>query len=722
MTETLTRPTPEQPWPGGPRDDLPSPWGRSLPPELGPNALAVLEGVSFMYSDASGDVPAGSIGGLVHADTRLLSKWVLTINGAKLLSLGSGSVEHYSAAFFLTNPELPGLPANEFGIRRLRSVGNQFRERIEVWCFAREPEHLEIRLSAYSDFADLFEIKDIVRDRSDQIVRAHEPDGSALQFSYANEGFSVQTRVEVSRPATRVEGDDLVWELELADDATWSVDVTVPFTSRPRWVMPAHQGFGESGGEEPYEDDATAQWYADVPTLESDSHVLCEIGRQTTRDLLALRVQANVDGHSVVLPAAGLPWFLTIFGRDTLLTAYQSVSYGPHLARGALLELASMQGKECNDFKDEEPGRIMHEIRQGELTLLGLKPHSPYYGTSDATMLWLILLSEYWRWTGDNALIRRLEPNARAALAWIDQYGDRDGDGYVEYQTRSRQGLGNQCWRDSWDGVQFADGRVPYLPIATCELQGYVYDAKLRLAELLDGPLRDPALAETLRTQAATLKQRFNEDFWIDDRGGYFAVGLDGDKQRIDSLTSNNGHLLWSGIVAEERAPFLVRQLMSNEMFSGWGVRTMATTDRGYNPIGYHTGTVWPHDNSLIVMGLTRYGYREEANRIVSAQIEAASYTGHRLPENFCGYARSVSRFPVPYATACSPQAWATAAPMLFLRCMLGLDAHNGELTVDPVIPAEYGRVAINGVNAFGVRWDIEAVGRTGTVRRAPRR
>ncbi len=322
-----------------------------------------------------------------------------------------------------------------------------------------------------------------------------------------------------------------------------------------------------------------------------------------------------------------------------MITAYQSVSFGPLLARGALLELASLQGKEHNDFRDEEPGKILHEIRQGELTKLGLKPHSPYYGTADATMLWLILLSEYWRWTGDTALVRRLAPNVQAALEWIDRYGDLDGDGYVEYRTRSRQGLGNQCWRDSSDGVQFADGRIPYLPIATCELQGYVYDAKRRVAELADGPFGDAALAVRLRAEASDLRERFNRDFWVESRGGYYAVGLDGDKNQIDSLTSNIGHLLWSGIVPEDRAGLVVRQLMSEAMFSGWGVRTLSTQDRGFNPIGYHLGTIWPHDNSLIAMGLARYGYREEANRIAIAQIEAASHFAYRLPEAFSGYA-----------------------------------------------------------------------------------
>ena len=268
--------------------------------------------------------------------------------------------------------------------------------------------------------------------------------------------------------------------------------------------------------------------------------------------------------------------------------------------------------------------------------------------------------------------------------------------------------------------MQFADGTLPYLPLATCELQGYVYDAKLRLAELADGPLADAALATRLRSEAAALKGRFNDDFWIDRRGGYYAVALDGDKRQVDSMTSNMGHLLWSGIVADDRIGTVVRQMMSDPMFSGWGVRTLSTEDRGFNPIGYHAGTVWPHDNSFIASGLARYGYREEANRISLALFEAATFTGYRLPEAFSGYARSVSRFPVPYPTACSPQAWATAAPLGLLRAMLGLEARDGQLTVDPLIPQEVGSIAVRGINAFGQCWDVEAVGRGGSVTLAP--
>jgi glycogen debranching enzyme len=361
----------------------------------------------------------------------------------------------------------------------------------------------------------------------------------------------------------------------------------------------------------------------------------------------------------------------------------------------------------------------MHEVRSGELTLLGEKPHSPYYGTADATPLWLILLSEYWRLTADDQFVKVRWRNVLAALSWIDDHGDRDGDGYVEYQTRSSQGLGNQCWKDSWDGIQFADGSIPPLPIATAEIQGYVYDAKRRVAELARRLHRDASLAERLEREADELYQRFQADFWSDERGGYYVVGLDGDKRPIDSLTSNMGHLLWSGIVPAERAPLVAERLMSDALFSGWGVRTLSTEDGGYNPIGYHAGTIWPHDNAIVALGLARAGFRDEANRIALAQLEAASFTGFRLPEVFAGFERRISRFPVPYPTACSPQAWATGAPFLFVQVMLGLGAHDGALRIEPHVPEEIGRIAVHRVHAFGAEWDVEAAANEGEVRPA---
>ncbi|MEU1840995.1 amylo-alpha-1,6-glucosidase [Micromonospora chersina] len=711
------RPTPADPTPdlaaaAGPGDQ------RAVPPELGPDSLAVLSGPTFMYSDPAGDVPPGSIGGLVHLDTRLVSGWVLTINGCRFPVLRSETIDHYSAQFMLTNPELPGLPPDSLSARRLRYVGDGFHERVEMVSFCTEPVRFEVRLAVAADFADLFEVKSGVRDRSGDIVRRHGADGAALFFRYERDGFTASTELRSSLPPDRIEGDELVWQVELDPREGWKVDLEVPLPPGLGVVEPVRGDIAEVVHQRA--DDPLRRWTETRAMLDSDNPVLERVTRRSRHDLAALRLDLEVKGQRVMLPGAGLPWFLTVFGRDTLITAYQTLVAGPGLAHGALLALARLQGTRCDDFTDEEPGRILHEVRSGELTRTGAKPYTPYYGTADATQLWLILLSEYWRWTRDDETVRLLRDAALAALHWIDDYGDRDGDGYVEYGTRSPEGLGNQCWRDSPDGVCFSDGRIPVLPIATCEIQGYTYDAKLRLAELAEGPLADPVLAARLRADAAELYERFNRDFWLDERGGFYAVGLDGDKTPIDSKTSNMGHLLWSGIVPPGRAEAVVRQLMHDDMFSGWGIRTLSQEERTYNALGYHLGTVWPHDNSIAALGLARYGYRDEVNRIALALLEVAEQFGYRLPEALSGYTRDRTMFAVPYPTACNPQAWAAGAPLALVRAMLDINPVDGRLELDPDVPPELGRISAERVRAFGRCWDVEAVGRTGYVRLTP--
>ncbi len=727
MTER--RPTPLDPSPQPrPLTGVGDPTG--YPPELGTDAIAILEGRTFMLSNARGDVPPGSVGGLLHDDTRFLSRWELTVDGRPLTPLRSGVVDHYSAAFFLTNPELPDLRASTLTVRRLRFVGGGLHEQIAVYNPTPRPIRFLLRLEVGSDFADLFEVKTRVRDRSAMIDVEHDRREHGLHFHYEVPGFLAETDVRVARSrighgidgegpsepaAPVVDGDGLVWDLEL--DSRRLLDVLVRVTVRlnERSLQPMHDDFGE---QERLSEGALTSWLAEVPRFVCDSSLLRSVLEKSIVDLAALRIEGEHGGERYVLPAAGLPWFMTLFGRDTLITSWQTVGIGPELARGALHLLGELQGRIEDDFRDEDPGKILHEIRSGELTVTGEKPYSPYYGSADATALYLRLMSSYWNWTRDDDFVRARWPNVLAALGWIDGYGDRDGDGYLEYQTRSSQGLGNQCWKDSWDGIQFADGRIPFLPIATAEIQGYVYDAKLRVAEMAEQVIKDPSLGARLREQAGRLFDRFNADYWTDARGGYYVVALDGDKRQVDSMTSNMGHLLWSGIVPPERAATVARHLMSAAMFSGWGVRTISTEDAGYNPIGYHVGTVWPHDNAIIAQGLARYGFRAEANRIVLAQLEAASHSGFRLPEAFAGLRRDLGRFPVPYPTACSPQAWATGAPFVFLGVMLGLHAVDGRLTIDPYVPEELGRIFVHGLHAFGTHWDVEASGTDGRVRR----
>jgi glycogen debranching enzyme len=722
------RPTPLDPYPE-PRPPAEEGDETAYPPELGTDAIAILEGRTFMFSDSLGDVPPRSIGGLLHDDTRFLSSWQLTVNGAPLSLLKSRTVDYYSAAFFLTNKDLPGIRANSLSIRRFRFVGGGVHEQIGVYNSTTEPLRLEVRLAAGADYADLFEVKSSVRDRSANIDVEHDPDERLLHFHYEVPGFLAETNIRIVHSRIvqgiegvgegvdtppRVEGDDFVWDVELLPRHTLVAMARVTVRMNDTVLEPMHQDFGE---EQEHAGGALTSWLNEVPRFSSDSELLRSVFDKSIVDLAALRIAGELQGEQYVLPAAGLPWFMTLFGRDTLITSLQTLWVGPELARGALHLLGVLQGTKVDDFKDEEPGKILHEFRNGELTALGEKPHSPYYGTADATPLYVILLSEYWRYSGDDDFIRHRWSKLLAALEWIDRYGDRDGDGYIEYQTRSSQGLGNQCWKDSWDGIQSSDGSIPYLPIATAEIQGYVYDAKLRTAEMAERLMDDLPLAARLRKEADELRDRFNREFWKDDRGGYYVLGLDGDKKQIDSMTSNMGHLLWAGIVPEDRAAVIAEHLMSEAMFSGWGVRTISRDDRGYNPIGYHVGTIWPHDNAIVAAGLARYGFRDQANLICLAQLEAASFGDFRLPEAFAGFAKNLGRFPVPYPTACSPQAWATGAPFELIRVMLGLHVRDGRVAVDPAVPEQIGRVFVHGMHAFGTHWDVEAIGTNGNVR-----
>ena len=685
------------------------------PPELDGEGIHVLEGATFMISDRRGDVPAGSVGGLFHEDTRHLSKYELTLDGRPPRILSAGQVDYYSAGFFLTNPPLEGAPEQTLSVQRHRFVGGGLHDDVIVRNHAAEPARCTLRLALGADFADLFEVKQKGFTKRGTYRTRHDRRRAELRFEYRHETFRAATVVRATA-ATRVEGDDLVFDLELPGRGEWRTCVLIHMHLDEQEQVPVYEcdSFATS---ERQAGKVLAKWRDEVPRLEvAGVHSLVHVYHKSLVDLAALRLFAEVEGNEFSLPAAGLPWFMAIFGRDTLITSYQAVWVGPELARGALTALASLQGTKLDEFKDEEPGKILHEIRFGELTALGDRPHRPYYGTNDATPLWLVLLSEYWRWTRDEATVRAMRPHALRALEWIDRYGDRDGDGYVEYKTRSSQGLDNQGWKDSWDGIRFADGRLVAAPIALCEVQGYVYDAKLRTAELAEGVWGDPGLAVRLRGEAAALRERFDRDFWIPRRGGYYALALDGEKRQVDAMASNMGHLLWSGIVPEDRAAAVVERLFSPAMWSGWGIRTMSAEEGGYNPIAYHCGTVWPHDNSIIAAGLARYGYREEAGRVALAMIEAARFADYRLPEVFTGYPRAETRFPVRYPTACSPQAWATAAPFLWLRMLLGLEPRDGELVCDPQIPREIGRISLRGVHAFGTHFDVAGDGDRGEV------
>ncbi len=686
------------------------------------NTINVIEGSTFLISDRHGDAQARTTSrktdGLFYRDMRHLSTFDLTIKNAPLELLSTNNTNFYAASFFFaldTGSMQRFQRITEVSVIRHRNLLRVLREEITLQNHSHREIPIELELRFAADFADLFEVKYDHVEKVGLLERSCEED--CILFSYAREGFKRGTDIEFKVPhSTEL-------RLDCPDDINEPVRATVTFDLPPRseWAM-ALDIFPYEGDEE-LEDfhlqhgllqarsrlqEDFRRWMEESPRLLSSSDVLKHSWKKSIEDLAALRCTHEAEEDEEII-AAGLPWFMALFGRDSLISGYQTLMLKPDLSKGILRALAHRQAHEVDDFRDAEPGKIPHELRHGELTYFGETPHSPYYGTVDATPLFLILLHETWRWTADVMLMRELEGPAREALRWISDYADSNGDGYTDYIRRSKVGLENQGWKDSHNAILFSDGTLADPPIALCEVQGYVYDAFLRTAELAEHVWLDNGLARKLRDRAKDLKTRFNEDFWMEERG-YYALALDGEGLKVDSITSNAGHLLWSGIVPEERAATVVSRLMDpTTLFSGWGVRTMSREDGGYNPIEYHNGTVWPHDNSLIARGLYRYGYQTEAARLTSALLDAAAYFNYRLPEVFAGYDRSETDFPVEYPTASSPQAWASGTIPLLVRTSLGVqpDPLQRELTTAPLLPQEFSDLRIEDVPAFGERLDV---------------
>ena len=647
--------------------------------------VTILEGNTFVVSDRRGDIEASLTDptGLFSFDTRYLSRWVLSINEERLQPLSVDDLDYFETCFFLVQGTGTVYVDTKLSVIRRREVGDGFREELTVLNHDGSPVNVRLRLDAGADFADLFEVKDAIEKRGSYGRHAQ---GAKLLLEYTRNMFRRSTAISTTAPAT-VDEHGMTFDVRLEPHGSWTTELAVavdPESTRPSVASGRRPGAAES----------LERWMSEAPRLECDWEPLRRTYQRSLVDLAALRFSPPImRGKS--LPAAGLPWFMTIFGRDSIFTSLQALPFAAELAATTLRVLGLWQGTRVDDFRDEDPGRILHEMRYGEMTAFEERPHSPYYGCADATALYVVLLDEYELWTGDRKLVREYEQEARAALRWIDEYADLMGNGYVSYRRRNKEsGLENQCWKDSWDSICYRDGRLPGFPRATCELQGYAYDAKVRGARLAREIWRHAAFADELERQAADLKRRFNRDFWIED-GQYFALALDEDGNEVDALTSNIGHLLWSGIVDKSKAKAIARHLLDPRLNSGWGIRTMAEGEGRYNPVGYHVGTVWPFDNSFIAWGLRRYGFKEEAAQIAAGILDAAVFFDGRLPEAFAGYDRRATKNPVQYPTACSPQAWSTGAPLLFLRTMLGLEPIGDRLLVDPALPAGIGLLAL---------------------------
>ncbi|MFL5767576.1 MAG: glycogen debranching N-terminal domain-containing protein, partial [Actinomycetota bacterium] len=566
----------------------------------------------------------------------------------------------------------------------IRAINGRLFERARIKNYNAFPVELDLEFTFAADFADIFE----VRGMTTEVRGTLEPteiEGSVIRFRYlGRDGLHRVTQVEFAPPPDTVEerGDDVIasFRVRLGAYQTKLFGITVMPIVEPQQPVPKEFDVAVHELRRSYE-----EWERDSTQVITDNEVYDQMLNRCLRDLRALYT-TTPDGAFL---AAGIPWYVTLFGRDSMIAAHQMLMISPEPARQVLEILAASQGTKEDDWRDEQPGKILHELRSGELSRAGIVPHSPYYGSVDSTPWFLILLAQYFRWTGDEGFVRSLLPNAEAALGWIDRYGDLDGDGFVEYQTRSPSGIRNQGWKDSWDSIVHADGRLAEPPIALAEVQAYVYLAKLRIADAF-AALGYRSRASDLVEQAATLRKRFNEVFWMEDEG-FFAGALDGDKRQVRTIMSNPGHGLYCDIVDREKAELLSRRLLTSDMFSGWGIRTMSMEAAAYNPMSYHNGSVWPHDNALIAAGLKRYGFPRWTNRVATAVFDAAIYADYlRLPELFCGFTRRSPNRPVSYPVACSPQAWAAGAPFLMLQAMLGVSARGDEglLTVNqPQLP-----------------------------------
>ncbi len=650
----------------------------------------------MVVSDEMGDIPAGNLKGLglYYSDTRFLSGYEFRLNGLQPILLSSSVDESYVATFQMVNPVLTldegkrRIPQQSLSIRRSRFIYGGLHERIGIQNCGREAVDVECSLRVEADFADIFNVRANAGSLSaPQLeffgrqgpVEEHEQ-GITLTYD-GLDGVHRRTEVFLHRRPSRRHGNTVFYDIHLESKQTIILLID---------IIPG-LGKGDPTLEYLYDDALQAlqssyrRWNSQTTTARTDNAFLDRgLLRRCQMDLRVL-VEEFETG---LLPMAGLPWYSVPFGRDALVASIQTLMINPEIARGTLRYLAEQQGHHQDPQREEEPGKILHEIRFGELANLKQIPHTPYYGSVDSTPLFLVCAVEMMDWLNDRDFFVEMLPSLLDALQWIDRYGDLDQDGFVEYREQARGGVRNQGWKDSSDSLLYPDGRMVDLPAALVEVQGYVYQAKIGLGRLFER-LDQPALAEKLGREAADLRRRFEAKFWMDSEQ-FYAQALDGHKVPIPSITSNPGHCLWAGICDPERAELVSERLLSPDLFSGWGIRTLASSSPHYNPMSYHNGTIWPHDNSIAAAGLRRYRRAGDAARVIEGIMEAGiRMPDYRLPELFCGFKRDAlyNTGPAQYLVSCNPQAWGAGAAFHLLQTALGIvpDATAGRVYLYPI-------------------------------------
>jgi glycogen debranching enzyme len=648
------------------------------------NYRVIKENDLFFLTDDKGNIPQeNDYGlGLYTKDTRFLSKFDVKINGLDPILLSSNADENYMATILLTNPHMEEdgeliLWRESVEIERKRLIyDGVLYETIQLKNYYPKPVDFKISVHLDVDFTDMFIVRGF---QTGEVGKRTGEKVTKTNLSYFYEGadqIKRATKVKWNREAASADENGVIefdFHLKHGEAQSVTFSIAPEIDGESGIVISPDEALNKLKASYDHWESVTTSIRTDYEPLQ----------RLVDRGIMDLRVLLTDIGHGP-FPVAGLPWFGVPFGRDSLIAALQMLSFHPGIAKGTLLTMASQQGTKVDPWRDEQPGKIMHEIRYGELAATNQIPFTPYYGTIDATPLFLVLLSEYTKWTGDFSLAEELAENIDAALHWIDEYGDRDGDGFVEYHQESSKGIANQGWKDSGDSIVHRNGDYAETPIALSEVQGYVYQGKLGIAAIYDAQGKAEEAAK-LREQAERLKQRYDEHFWMEAHQ-FHAIALDKEKNQVGTLTSNPGHVLIAEMLDEEKASAVIEKLITPAFFSGYGIRTMAEGEAGYNPMSYHDGSIWPHDNSMILLGMSKLNYQSQANKVINGLMDAARHFEYdRLPELFCGYDTSAGRA-VKYPVACSPQAWAAGTPLVFIQTILGLfpDALKKQIHLSP--------------------------------------
>jgi glycogen debranching enzyme len=673
--------------------------------------LTLIDGKTFLSTTPSGDImpPGAPDVGFFHDDTRFMSRLELRVGGHRTGLLSSSTEQTFMSQIELTTGqstlrETYEIPANTVHIRReqLLSSGVLY-DYLTFENFNFHELELAIELACEADFMDVFQVRGVARQELGHYYKPVAHHDSLIFHYHGRDEVVRETMIHFSPAPEKIEGSTARWTLKLPPFKRFQLQTTITPIVEGERSRAERYDFPQSLRQRR---ERVAQWESKSTRFESSNLIFDQMIKTCVGDFHALQIP---DGREHVI-GAGIPWFATMFGRDSIIAAYQSLLLNPQLAGETLRVLARYQGREKNEWRDEEPGKILHEYREGEMTQAREVPFGPYYGSVDATPLWLVLLSETFNWTADEQLVQEMLPHAYRALEWIDQYGDLDGDGFVEYLRRSPKGLANQGWKDSWDANLHRDGDLAKPPMALCEVQGYVYEAKYRMASLLRS-FGDTRTADKLKKDAADISRRFEKAYWM-PQSNFYAMALDRDKRQLQVIASNAGHLLFTRMLPVERARALTQRLLQPDLFSGWGLRTMSRDERIFNPLSYHRGSVWPHDNSIVAHGMALYEFREPALQIFTGLFQAAlNFRDYRLPELFCGIQRGEHDKPVQYPVSCSPQAWASGAIFLLLTSVLGIrpSAQRKELNVvNPTLPEWLDYLHIRNLRIGGSRVGLD--------------